>query len=80
MPTRYYLCLMFQCVINQGQVIKLAPSSYQGYELRNAALCGMSRHAEADEAFDVMLSKLEGSEAPPHHSQCKRQNDILGRQ
>ena len=27
-----------------------------------------------------MLSKLEGPGAPPHHSQCKSRNDILGKQ
>ena len=71
---------MFQRITNRGQVIKLAPSSYRGYELRNAALRGMNRHAEAVKAFGMMLSKLEGLEAPSHRSKCKCQNDILRRQ
>lgn len=48
-------------IANNSQVIKLHPSSYRGYEMRHAALHGASRFAEAVEAFDTMLSKLEGS-------------------
>ena len=48
-------------ISNSAQVIKLDPSSHRGYEQRHAALHGAKRHAEAVEAFDTMLFKLEES-------------------
>lgn len=42
-----------------NRVIKLNPSSYVGYELKNAALLGAVRCNEAEEAFEIMFSKLD---------------------
>ena len=43
------------------QVIELDPSCHRGYEQKYAALHGARRYAEAVEAFDTMLRKLEQS-------------------
>jgi hypothetical protein len=42
-------------------VIKLNPSSYDGYELKHEALYGAHRYDEAVAIFNIMLSKLESA-------------------
>lgn len=42
-----------------NRVIKLNPSSYLGYQLKNAALHGAVRCNEAEEAFGITLPKLD---------------------
>jgi len=51
-------------VIHIIQVIKVDPSSHEGYEGKHAALHNMRRHGEAFEAFRMMLSKLAQSSDP----------------
>ncbi|KAI9462106.1 hypothetical protein HD554DRAFT_2176084 [Boletus coccyginus] len=48
------------------EVIELDPSFHQGYERKYVALHGVKCHAEAVEAFDMMLLKLEAS--PDDHA------------
>ncbi|KAF8555338.1 hypothetical protein OG21DRAFT_922733 [Imleria badia] len=43
------------------EAIELNPSCHRGYEMRHAILHGARRHAEAVEAFHIMLLKLEES-------------------
>ena len=58
-----YIYCMPQCfsIVNRAQVINLSPSSYQGYEMRHAALHSAGRYAEVVEGFDIRLLKLKQS-------------------
>ncbi|KAF8548009.1 hypothetical protein OG21DRAFT_1516754 [Imleria badia] len=47
------------------EAIKLEPSCHRGYEMRHSALHGAGRYAEAVEAFNKMILKLE--ESPDKH-------------
>ncbi|KAJ8594795.1 hypothetical protein M405DRAFT_440618, partial [Rhizopogon salebrosus TDB-379] len=48
-----------EALLDAQKVIELNPSSSLGYQLKNATLYGLQRYDEADEAFQIMLSKLD---------------------
>ncbi|KAG2089251.1 uncharacterized protein F5147DRAFT_764608 [Suillus discolor] len=53
-----------EALLDADKVIELDPSSYQGYELKHAALRGAQRYDDALEAFTIMLSKLDDAPDP----------------
>ena len=62
MPTRYDPFLgISESTTDKVQVIDIDPSSHRGYEIRHAAMHVAGRHAEAVEAFNMMLSRLNAS-------------------
>ncbi|KAG2338855.1 hypothetical protein BDR05DRAFT_968858 [Suillus weaverae] len=58
---RWEKMLWNDALLDAQMVIKLAPSSYVGYQLEHAALHGAQRYDKAIEAFKIMLSKLENA-------------------
>ncbi|KAG1785642.1 heterokaryon incompatibility protein-domain-containing protein, partial [Suillus plorans] len=50
-----------EALVDAQKVIELEPSSYIGYQLKHAALHATQRFNEAIDAFNSMLSKLEGA-------------------
>ncbi|KAG0709236.1 hypothetical protein DFH29DRAFT_1074959 [Suillus ampliporus] len=58
---RLGILLWEDALLDADKVIELNPSSHVGYQLKYAALHGAQRYDEAIEAFQMMLSKLDGA-------------------
>ena len=59
-----------------AQIIGLHPSSPLGYKRKHEALCGIGRHDEATDAFEVMLSKMSESSDPEIRGERDNMTDI----